>query len=213
MDIINDIKHQICPLAYNEQIDVYSLDFKTFEKLKCFPKIEENSLLSIISEKFNLNNIPKLATDLLEYIDKELSEEYQPEIINKFTTKTKIIFDSNKDSDTFFNVMIKVYGKSKLAFYHNFDTTWYSYNNLNQILQNTNLIFVDGKIEFPNHNFEFAKNDALIYGNFSHISYNEYSFNYFKEQNSSIYIKYDNDIVYAIFYRDFTDELIIKLVV
>ena len=181
MDIINDIKHQICPLAYNEQIDVYSLDFKLFEKLKYFPKIEENSLLSIISKKFNLNNIPKLAIDLLEYTDKELSEKYQQEIINMFTTKTKIIFDSNKDSDTFFNIMIKAYGKSKLAFYHNFNTTWKSYENHSQILQNTNLIFDNGKIEFPNNNFEFSKNDVLIYGNFSNIKYNEYSFNYFKE--------------------------------
>jgi len=213
VDILNDIKHQYCPLAFNDEIDPDDLTDNKIKTVKKFPKIEDDSFLSICSSKFNMS-IPKLALGLAENINYwELYEDYQLEVINKFCKKTKIIFDSSKDSDTIINLLAKVYGKSNLVFYHSFTIYNPESPDNSESLQSKDLIFLNGKIELNNDKFDFKKNDVFVYGNYRHIEEDQYDFTSFRNQNTSIFIKNKGDIIYAVFYRDYSTSFDIKAVI
>ena len=113
VDIINDIRHNACPLGFDKkEDDEDSLDDIRIKILMNFSKIDENLILSFNSKKFN-KSIPKLSRELAIHIDRqEYNDDFNKEIIYKLSAKTKIIFDSNND-DTIINVMTKAYGKSK----------------------------------------------------------------------------------------------------
>ena len=213
VDIINDIKYQYCPLAFNDEIDTYDLTNEIIKILKKFPKIENNSLLSICNSKFNIS-IQKLAFKLAHNLDIwELKEDYQLEIANKFCNKTQVIFDSNGDSDTIINVFTKVYGKSNLAFYHSFTIYNPESPDHSDAIQSKDLIFLNGKIELNNDKFDFVKNDVFIYGNFSHIEDDQYDYTLFRNQYSSIFIKNKGDVIYVVFYRECSGYFDIKSVI
>ena len=170
IDMIKHILYNINTIASSADIDFEKEDLSNelLEILKYFPKIDENSFLSIISQKFNEKSIPKIAFDFSEYLKKlDIYEDYQKELINNYSYKTKIIFDSNKDEDTYINFMSKVYGKSKLACFYNFffpddyDKT--------KITESRNLVFLNGKVESKNNNFEFEHSDVFIFGTFGNI--------------------------------------------
>ena len=213
VDILNDIKHQYCPFAFNDEIDPAYITDEIIKILRMFPKIEDNSFLSISSQKFN-RSIPKLAFDLAENIKNwELYEDYQHEVINKFCRGTKIIFDSSKDSDTIINLLAKVYGKSNLIFYHSFTIYNPESPDNSESVQSKDLIFLNGKVELNNDKFDFKKNDVFVYGNYRHIEEDQYDFTSFRNQNTSIFIKNKGDIIYAVFYRDYSTSFDIKAVI
>ena len=212
-DIINDIKYQYCPLAFNDKITKYDLTDEVIEILKKFPKIEDNSLLSICNSKFDIST-ERLAFKLAQNLNIwELYENYQVEIANKFCNKTKIVFDSNGDSDTIINVFTKVYGKSNLAFYHSFTIYNPESPDHSDAIQSKDLIFLNGKIELNNDKFDFVKNDVFIYGNFSHIEDDQYDYTSFRNQYSSIFIKNKGDVIYVVFYRECSGYFDIKSVI
>ena len=213
VDILNDIKHQYCPFAFNDEIDPAYITDDIIKILRMFPKIEDNSFLSISSQKFN-RNIPKLAFDLAENIKNwELYEDYQHEVINKFCRGTKIIFDSSKDSDTIINLLAKVYGKSNLVFYHSFTIYKPGIEDINESNQSKDLILLNGKIELKNDQFDFTKSDVFVYGNYRAIQINEYEFISFRNQNTSIFIKNKGDIIYIVFYRDYSTSFDVRAVI
>lgn len=213
-DIIEDIKYHMCPFICTDEVDIFYLSRETIKILMKFPKIEDNSMLSICTQKFNYS-INKLVIDFVRnFHGWELSDNYQEEIMHKFARKTKILFDSNKDDDTILNVMSKVYGKSNLAFYHSFSTFWQKSDTDDKMVNSRDLIFINGKIEFNNKsNFEFENNDTFLFGNYENLDEEEYSFTSFQNQNVSIYVKNKGDTIYAVFYRDCSDHFEIKTIV
>jgi hypothetical protein len=80
--IIKNIYHQICPLAFNDDIDIEDMDEVIFMMLKNFPNIDNKSFLSIIHDKFNGVSIPKLAFGLAKHVlIQDMEDVYQNEII------------------------------------------------------------------------------------------------------------------------------------
>ena len=210
LDIINDIKHQICPIVFNDDIDSSSLSEGIIKTLKLFPEIEENSFFSIISKKFSVHSIPKLAYDFAKLCDsQEFCEKNTKEIIRKLSNNTTIIFDSNKDSDTINNIMTKVYGKTNLAFFISF---WKKSENDDKMIDCMNLIYLDGKMELINNNFEFVNKEVILFCNYANLDEDKYDYKYFKGQNDSVFIKNKNNIIYAVFYRK-NKELSIKYII
>jgi hypothetical protein len=71
INIIKNIYHQMCPLAFNE--DILGL-------LKNFPNIDNKKFLSIIHDKFNGISIPKLPHGLTKHVlIKDMEDVYQNE--------------------------------------------------------------------------------------------------------------------------------------
>ena len=80
INIIKNIYHQICPLAFNEDINIDEIDEDIFGLLKNFPNIDNNSFLSIIHDKFNGISIPKLPHGLTKHVlIKDMEDVYQNE--------------------------------------------------------------------------------------------------------------------------------------
>jgi hypothetical protein len=72
---------------------------------------------------------------------------------------------------------------------------------------------LNGKIELKNDQFDFTKSDVFVYGNYRAIHINEYEFVSFRNQNTSIFIKNKGDIIYIVFYRDYSTSFDVRVVI
>ena len=79
-----------------------------------------------------------------------MSEIYMKEILKRFSSKTKVIFDLKKDGDSILNFISKVYGKSRLISFQHFDD-----NDLTQ------LVYLNGKLELMMDSLSFERNDVF----------------------------------------------------
>ena len=225
IDIVKNIMHQQYPIFIDKDIDIdfkylYSLSDNIIKILNNFKKIEENSFLSIISNKFNEFTVQKLAFLLSNHLNMiNIYENYQKELINYYTTKTKIIYDTNIDDDSIINFMSKVYGKTNLACYYDFSFSGEgdeideaTGGKKSMVINSKNFAFLNGKFEFISNNFDFGKNNIFIFGNYGQVEDDEYDFVSFKQQDSSLLTKIKDNAIYCLFYRDLKDmRLAIKI--
>ena len=208
-NIISNMNHQICPLAFNEDIDIDEIDEDIFGLLKNFPNIDNKSFLSIMHDKFNGVSIPKLAFGLAKHVlVQDMEDVYQNEIIRKYCSNTNIIYDTNNDDDTIINFISKVLGKSNLG-------CFYSYTIFidDHEMECRNLIYLNGKAELVNNKFGFLDNDIFVYGNYGKINDDIYDYTSFRGQNSSIYTNFKNNAIYVIFYRIYTDNIEVLILI
>ena len=225
IDIVKNIMHQQYPIFIDKDIDIdfkylNSLSDNIIKILNYFKKIEENSFLSIISNKFNEFTVQKLAFLLSNHLNMiNIYENYQKELINYYTTKTKIIYDTNIDDDSIINFMSKVYGKSNLACFYDFSFSGEgdeideaTGGKKSMVINSKNFAFLNGKFEFISNNFDFGKNNIFIFGNYGQVEDDEYDFVSFKQQDSSLLTKIKDNAIYCLFYRDLKDmRLAIKI--
>ena len=149
--------------------------------------------MDVISDKFS-KPIIQIKEEIKIHLNEfELTEVYMKEILKNFSSKTKIIFDLNKDKDSIYFVMSKIYGRSKIGCFIS-----YKYNR-SETEHNDNLIccYLNGKFEFLNNVFSFENNDLFTYVA-TVMDYNCYGFISYKPQNSKFLYKLMNDCVYII---------------
>ena len=170
-----------------------------------------NSLLDIIAEKFSgsKDSLDNELSDHLYLFD--MTEEYIDEIENKFKSNAKLIFDMEKDGNSFLDFVTKVYGKSNIASFHyiefedencveeNNDSEENSDSEEKEHLTSKQLVYLNGKLDLLNKIFDFGKNDLFTYGNYENMKKKEYCFTSFRSQNSNILIKVEQDSAYGIF--------------
>lgn len=177
-----------------------------------------NSLLDIIAEKFS-NSKDKLEEDLDNHLYLfDMTDEYIDEIENKFKSNAELIFDMEKDGNSFLDFVTKVYGKSNIASFHyiefenekcpeencdNEDNNGSEENSgssiENEQLTSRQLVYLNGKLDLLNKKFDFGTNDLFTYGNYENMKKKEYGFTSFRSQNSNILIKVEEDRTYGIF--------------
>ena len=177
--------------------------------------MSNTTLLDIIVEKFS-----QLKNSLVEDLDEHLTlfdmtDEYKNEIKNKFNSKTKLIFDMEKDGNSFLDFVTKVYGKSNIASFH--------YIEFEEILEDNDssdeegeitskqLVYLNGNLGLFNKIFDFQKNDLFTYGNYENMRRTEYRFTSFRAQNSNILIKVEENEAYGIFTLHGHVDTIIKI--
>ena len=191
---INKIYHDL----FERILKSYDIDKILSVDLTLETKLDEilswkapNSLLDVISDKFskNIKEIKEeIKTHLIEF---ELTEEYMKEILINFSSKTKIIFDLNKDKDSIKFIMSKIYRKSKIGCFVNFR---YLKSSDNGLLCS----YLNGKFEFVKNIFSFQNNDLFTY-EAALFDKSYYGFISYKPQNSKfIYQLINNDLVYII---------------
>jgi len=177
-----------------------------------------NSLLDIIAEKFS-----KPKETLEEDLDNHLylfdmTDEYIDEIENKFKSNAELIFDMEKDGNSFLDFATKVYGKSSIASFHyiEFENEKCTEENSdsednngsednsgssteNEQFTSRQLVYLNGKLDLINKKFDFGTNDLFTYGNYENMKKKEYRFTSFRSQNSNILVKIEEDRAYGIF--------------
>ena len=177
--------------------------------------MSNTTLLDIIVEKFS-----QLKNSLVEDLDEHLTlfdmtDEYKNEIKNKFNSKTKLIFDMEKDGNTFLDFVTKVYGKSNIASFHyiEFEETPGDKNSSDEEGEITSkqLVYLNGNLGLFNKIFDFQKNDLFTYGNYENMRRTEYRFTSFRAQNSNILIKVEENEAYGIFTSHGHVDTIIKI--
>ena len=154
----------------------------------------QNSLIDIISLRFMKSKdlITKELDEHLEYSD--TTDEYHKEIFENFKTKAKVIFDIKTGSKTFLDFVTNVYGKSNIALFHVI-----KFEDDKETLINKQLIFLKGTLNLFQRQFEFSKNDLFTYGNYYQMNQEEYEFVSFRAQDSSVYVKVEDNAGYGIF--------------
>ena len=213
--IARNIMYQKSPLIFNEECDFESLNSLSDGALEFFNilnKVNENSFLDIMSKKFN-RSIISLASGFASHLAKiEVYDNYAKELINYYSAKTKIIFDTNEDDDSIINFMSKVYGKSNLACFYDFSFSGESDEEDEasggkkiMVVNSKNFAFLNGKFEFINNNFDFNQNNIFLFGNYAQMEDDEYEYESFEKQNSSLLTKIKDNSIYALFYRDSKD--------
>ena len=169
---------------------ILSVDIEVEKKMdEILSRKDPNSLLDVISDKF-AKPIIQIKEEIKIHLNEfELTEVYMKEILKNFSSKTKIIFDLNKDKDSIYFVMSKIYGRSKIGCFIS-----YKYNK-----DDDNLIccYLNGKFEILNNVFSFENNDLFTYVA-TVMDYNCYGFISYKPQNSKFLYKLMNDCVYII---------------
>ena len=135
---------------------IISADLDLEKKMdEILSKKAPNSLLDAISEKcitpiFRVKEETKL--HLKEF---ELEDEYMFQILNNFSSKTKIIFNLKKDKDSINNCISKIYGRSKIGCYL-------------RILRDDTIedifCYLNGKLELLKNIFSFENNDLFTCG-------------------------------------------------
>ena len=200
----SNILRKICLLGFGVFSDSIELD-EIIQIFKPFKRINEDSLLSLISTKFKKNNLPMIMAEFVEFLNKlDLYDEYKKEIITKFSCNTKQIFNSKYNENSIINFMTKVYGKNNLACFISF-TSKEKEKEEEKITKNKNLFFLNGKFELNNKEFDFNKTDVFLYGNFEHYEDSDYGFESYKNQNTNIFAKIKDGLIYVVVYRKFTD--------
>ena len=80
-------------------------------------KKDPNSFLDVISRKTTVP-INKIKEEIkMHLIEFELNDEYLKEILQNFSSETKIIFDIKEDNDSIYTCLSKIYGRSKIGCY------------------------------------------------------------------------------------------------
>ena len=171
---------------------IISVDIEVENKMdEILSRKSPNSLLDVISDKFT-KPVKLIKEEIKMHLNEfELTEVYMKEILKNFSSKTKIIFDLNKDKDSIYFVMSKIYGRSKIGCFIS-----YKYNRSED---NDNLIccYLNGKFEILNNIFSFQNNDLFTYVA-TVMDNNCYGFISYKPQNSKFIYKLMNDCVYII---------------
>ena len=173
------------------------------------------TLLDIIEEKFEKpkNKLIKELSNHLTLFD--MTNEYKNEIEQSFNTKTKLLFDMEKDGKTFLDFVTKVYGKSNIASFHYIEFEPIpdedeGSENVGE-LTSRQLIYLNGKLDLLNKIFNFKKNDLFTYGNYEDMRKTDYRFTSFRAQNSNILIKVEEDCAYGIFTSHGNVDVVIKI--
>ena len=170
---------------------IISVDIEVEKKMdEILSKKAPNSLLDVISDKFS-KPVKLIKEEIKMHLNEfELTEVYMKEILKNFSSKTKIIFDLNKDKDSIYFVMSKIYGRSKIGCFIS-----YKYNDKDD--DNLICCYLNGKFEILNNVFSFENNDLFTYVA-TVMDYNCYGFISYKPQNSKFIYKLMNDCVYII---------------
>ena len=178
------------------------------------------TLLDIISQQFSKSK-NSLSDELGKHLYLfDLTDEYQNEIKNIFNTKFRLIFDMEKDANSFLDFVTKVYGKSNIASYHyiefekmeeNNDSESGSDGEEGQDTTSKQLIYLDGKLDLFNKIFEFKKNNLFTYGNYENMNKKQYCFTSFKSQNSNLLVKVEECCAYGVFNSHGKTDAIFKI--
>ena len=165
-------------------------------------KTEKETLMDVISKKF-IKSKYSLGKDLSTHLsDFGLKDDFKTEIINKFESNAKVIYDVKKDGDTLVGFMAKVFGRSNIASFHAL--------HARDGYLSVQLAYLNGKIDFVNNYFNFDKTDLFTYGNYQ-VYDGDFCFTSFKAQNSKLYVKIEFDCLYVIFYEGDNINFIIKI--
>ena len=182
--------------------EMKQLKLENQKLLDLFNKQEPQTLLDIISKKFTKSKYileKDLSSHLTEF---GLQNDFKNEIINKFESKAKVIYDVKKDGDTLAAFMAKVFKKKNIASFHALHG--------NERYLSVQLAYLNGKFEFLNNYFNFDNTDLFTYGNYQ-VYEGEFCFTSFKAQNSRLFIKIEFDCIYVIFYEGDNINFIIKI--
>ena len=159
-------------------------------------QMKYQSMLDIISKNFHQMK-QKLLIELNESLNlSDLTEFYENEIIKKFKSKVNVVFDINFDKSDIINFISKIIGLSDLSI---FITLFNEEKKAEPLIQ---FVYLNGKIEINNYAFSFNNICTFSYGNYESSDAFNFKFTFFEPQNSSIYIKINSDYIYAMFYRD-----------
>ena len=195
---LNEIKEKKKKL----EEEMKQLKLENQKLLDLFNKQEPQTLLDIISKRFTKSKYileKDLSSHLTEF---GLQEDFKNEIINKFESKAKVIYDVKKDGDTLVAFMAKVFGKKNIASFHALHG--------NEKYLSVQLAYLNGKFEFLNNYFNFDNTDLFTYGNYQ-VYEGEFCFTSFKAQNSRLFVKIEFDCIYVIFYEGDNINFVIKI--
>ena len=163
---------------------------------------EVPTLINIMEKKFAKSRYlltKDLSTHLKEF---GLKDDFKDEIINKFESKAKLVYDVKRDGDTLVGFMSKVFGRANIASFH-------ALHGDDKYLS-VQLAYLNGKLEFINNYFNFENNDLFTYGNYQ-VYEGDFCYTSFKAQNSKLYVKIEFDCIYVIFYENDSINFIIKI--
>ena len=160
------------------------------------------TLINIMEKKFAKSRY-LLTKDLSSHLKEfGLKDDFKNEIINKFESKAKLVYDVKKDGDTLVGFMSKVFGRSNIASFH-------ALHGDDKYLS-VQLAYLNGKLDFVNNYFNFENNDLFTYGNYQ-VYDGDFCYTSFKAQNSKLYVKIEFDCIYVIFYEGDNINFIIKI--
>jgi len=153
-------------------------------------KKSSNSYLDVIS-KITTVPINKIKEELkMHLIEFDLNDDYLIEILNNFSSETKIIFDTNKDKDSIYNCFSKIYGRSKIGCY-------VRSQKYDDDINVKGFFYLNGKLEFLKNIFSFENNDFFTCGG---DSINDFGFTSYKPQDSKFFFKIISDAVYIVLF-------------
>ena len=163
---------------------------------------EPQTLINIMEKKFAKSRY-LLTKDLSSHLKEfGLKDDFKNEIINRFESKAKLVYDVKKDGDTLVGFMSKVFGRANIASFH-------ALHGDDKYLS-VQLAYLNGKLEFINNYFNFENNDLFTYGNYQ-VYEGDFCYTSFKAQNSKLYVKIEFDCLYVIFYEGENINFIIKI--
>ena len=164
-------------------------------------KKSPNSFLDVISKKTTVP-INKIKEEIkMHLVEFDLNDEYLIEILNNFSSETKIIFDTNKDKDSIFNCFSKIYGRSKIGCY--LRSQAYDNDEVKDAF-----FYLNGKLEFLKNIFSFENNDFFTCGG---NSINNFEFRSYKPQDSKFFFKMISDAVYIVLFIHQELRIILKI--
>ena len=161
---------------------------------KIITKKKPKSFIDIISNKFKQAKVSLLNELYKNLKGSDLKDEYLKEILNKFQSKTKTIYNIKKDEDTIQGIVAKILGKKNLAGYflcHNKDGEKSFYDS--------NFAYLDGKLELENGYLSFLTKGVFAFGTYYGVD--NVGFILFRDNEAKIYIKIEKDFVFFIIYQ------------
>ena len=167
------------------------------EQIKQLSSKKEKTSMDIMSNKFKESKTV-LLNELDSFLEKEyLEKDYKKEIMDKFQSKIKTIYNFKKDDDTIIEFISKVFGKNNLFGYISF------YYPDEEKPFGADFVYLDGKLEFQNDCLTFLTNKIFSYGTFGVWGdKHNFDFFHFKNDNSKVHLKIEKGFVYFIFYKD-----------
>ena len=169
------------------------------EKIKKLSSKKKKTSINIISNKFKVSKVV-LLNELGYYLEKnDLDSDYKKEIMSKFQSKVKTIYNFKKDDDTIIECISKVFGKNNLVGYISF------YIQGDEKPYGADFVHLDGKLEFQNDYLTFLTNKLFSYGTYDVRSEKNFDFFHFRNDNSKVYLKIEKGFVYFIVYKDDTN--------
>ena len=158
--------------------------------------LKPKTLVDLMGDTFKVSNfyILKMLYSNLE--QSSLQDDYLKEILNKFQSNIKNIFDAQKDGDTISGLISTVFGKTNLVCYisyliFNKMRSEYEYDFGEQFL------YFDGKLEFENGLLSFFKKNLFTFGSYGSSDLNPV-FTFYREDNAKIFLKMGKNCIYFI---------------